>query len=184
MVAFKVLAAAALLTSSWEPSQEQSARLHAESASALRTLVLRWEIMDRREKDDLLANPQNFAADLKLLRERFAELHDAPAVAEATRFPCKDVVSDLLAGNRAYRQELATRLEVDTIHCEELRAALLETDQLYQVWDAIRDARSEYCFVFVRRQALKRVREMIGDQAFFTGELPPYVPIWRLPLAE
>jgi hypothetical protein len=184
MVAFKVLAAAVLLTSTWEPPPEQAAAFHAELATTLQGLAIRWEIMDRRETDDLLADPHNFAADLRLLRQRFVELQDAPAVAEAARLPCKEVVNDLLVCNRAYRQDLLARLEIDTVHSEELHAALLETEQLYQVWDTIRDASSAYCFVFVRRQALKRLREMIGDHAFYSGELPPYVPLWRLPVAE
>jgi hypothetical protein len=57
--------------------------------------------------------------------------------------------------------------------------ALQETDRLYQVWDAVRDARCDYYYVTVRRQALKRLRELIGDEAYYSASFPPCVPFWR-----
>jgi hypothetical protein len=179
---FKVLVAAALVTTPWEkPPVKDLGKLHAELAPALRSLGIRWEILDRRETHYLLAGEQDFEADVKLLQERFRELRTAPRLAEAGRLPSRDVVVDLLAFNRAYRQDLSARLELDVVHGEELRAALLETDQLYRIWDTVRDARSEYCYITVRRQALQQLRELIGDPAFYTGQLPPHVPVWRLP---
>ena len=43
----------------------------------------------------------------------------------------------------------------------------------------MRDARCEYYYITVRRQALKRLRTMIGAEAYDAAELPPYVPLWR-----
>ena len=37
----------------------------------------------------------------------------------------------------------------------------------------------EYYYVTVRRQALKRLRHMVGHDDYFAGILPPYVPLWR-----
>jgi hypothetical protein len=31
----------------------------------------------------------------------------------------------------------------------------------------------------VRRQALKQLRTLIGAEAYYTGQLPPHVPLWR-----
>jgi hypothetical protein len=33
--------------------------------------------------------------------------------------------------------------------------------------------------VTVRRQALKKLREMIGENAYYYGQMPPSVPVWR-----
>jgi hypothetical protein len=44
----------------------------------------------------------------------------------------------------------------------------------------VRDARCDYYYVTVRRLALKRLRELVGDEAYYAGNLPPCVPIWRL----
>jgi hypothetical protein len=56
---------------------------------------------------------------------------------------------------------------------------LRETDDLYRVWDAIRDARCESFYITTRRMALKRLRDLIGPEAYYAGHLPPYVPTWR-----
>jgi hypothetical protein len=185
MGSFKVLIAAAVLSSPWEvPAGDDAARVHAALAPSLRAVALGWEVLDRRETDDLLAHPENFAADLQELQKRFGELQNAPPVAEAGRFPARDLVNDLLAFNRAYMQDLNARLEVDTIHGDELRAAMLETEHLYKIWDCVRDVRTEYCFVNARRRALQQLRELVGDRAFYTGQLPPHVPMWRFPTGD
>ena len=88
-------------------------------------------------------------------------------------------VNEFLAFNRAYRQHIDIRQPGEPASWWELRSALQETDHLYQIWDTVRDARCEYYYVTVRRQALKRLREMLGEEAYYSGRLPPYVPMWR-----
>ncbi len=146
---------------------------------ALQSLAVEWEILDSREVRYVLARAEDFENDLNLLRRRYQDLKDAPRLNDSHRFPDRGTVNDLLAFNRAYRRYLDGRqaLEQDRGQC--LRAALKETDSLYQVWDAVRDARCEYYYITVRRQALKRLRQMIGQEAYDAGELPPYVPVWR-----
>ena len=60
-----------------------------------------------------------------------------------------------------------------------VRLALKETDCLYQVWDSVRDARCEYYYITVRRQALKKLHPLLGPDAYAGGEWPPHVPLWR-----
>ena len=55
----------------------------------------------------------------------------------------------------------------------------METDRLYQVWDSVRDARCDFYYVTVRRQALKKLRDLIGEDAYLDAELPANVPTWR-----
>ena len=31
----------------------------------------------------------------------------------------------------------------------------------------------------LRRGALKKLREAVGDEAYYSGHLPPHVPVWR-----
>jgi hypothetical protein len=145
----------------------------------LQQLAIRWEILDNREVRYILARPEDFVSDLNLLRRRFHELASAPAVEDCQRFPERGIVNDLLAFNRAYRQHIDLRQPVELVHWWELRLALQETDRLYQVWDTVRDARCDYYYVTVRRQALKRLRELVGDEAYYGGNLPPCVPLWH-----
>jgi hypothetical protein len=95
------------------------------------------------------------------------------------RFPDRGLINELLSFNRAYRQHLDSRQALDLTCWWELHEALQEADRLYQIWDTVRDARCDYYYVTVRRQALKKLREAVGPQAYYAGCLPPHVPVWR-----
>jgi hypothetical protein len=145
----------------------------------LRNLCLYWEILDPREVRYVLTRPEDFPSDLKLLRRRYADLKDAPPLSDCMRFPDRSLVNDMLAFNRVYRQHLTNRQALERDNAWELREMILETDRLYAIWDLARDARCDYYYVTVRRQALKKIKEEIGDQAFYSGYLPPHVPVWQ-----
>jgi hypothetical protein len=146
---------------------------------AVQELAKEWEILDEREMKYILAKPDEFGSDLNLLRRRYQELKDVPLVADAARLPDRSVANDLVKFNRAYRKTLETRQHLETDRAAELQSAVRETDRLYAVWDAVRDARCEYYYVTVRRQSLKKLRELVGNEAYQAGELPPVVPTWR-----
>jgi hypothetical protein len=146
---------------------------------ALVTLSLEWEILDPREIRYVLAREEDFASDLRMLQRRYQDLADAPFLCDAFRFPERSAVNELLVFNRAYRNYLEVRQPMQVAQGGYLRSVLKEVDQLYSVWDTVRDARCEYYYVTVRRQALKHLRELVGDDAYYKGELPPHVPVWR-----
>jgi hypothetical protein len=146
---------------------------------ALQTLAVKWEVLDPREVRYILARPEDFVSDLNLLRRRYQDLADAPALLDGLRFPDRDRVNELLSFNRAYRQHLTIRQPLELVRWWELRAALQETDHLYQIWDTVRDARCDYYYVTVRRQALKKLRKLVGEDDYYNGRLPTHVPLWR-----
>ena len=76
-------------------------------------------------------------------------------------------------------KHLDTRQVMEADRADTIREAVRETDRLYAVWDAVRDSRCEFYYVTVRRQALKKLQEMVGPEAYAAGDLPPYVPEWR-----
>jgi hypothetical protein len=147
--------------------------------TALQTLAVEWEILDPREVRYVLARPEDFENDLNLLRRRNQELAGAPKLADSRRFPDRNTVNELIGFNRAYRRYLEARQPLELDRSWQFRTALRETDWLYQVWDAVRDSRCEFYYVTVRRQALKRLRDLLGAEAYYAGQLPPYVPLWR-----
>jgi hypothetical protein len=180
MFGFEYLLAVTLLTSPPDaPETAVNPQLHAKLKTTLQTLAVQWEILDTREVHYILSRAEDFQSDLNLLRRRYRDLADAPSLADSMRFPDRETINDLLAFNRAYRQNLTIRQPVELVRCWELRAAMQETEHLYQVWDTVRDARCDYYYVTVRRQALKKLRTMLGDDAYYFGRLPPAVPIWR-----
>jgi hypothetical protein len=146
---------------------------------AICKVAIDWEIMDPREASFMMTKPEDMKEDLEVLRTRFVELNGAPLVNDAKRFPGRDSISDMLSLNRNLRKHIEVRQHVDTDRASAFRAALHETDTLYRVWDAVRDAKCEFYYVTVRRQALKKVRNMIGAEAYYTGNLPPHIPTWR-----
>jgi hypothetical protein len=157
-----------------------SKALHRLVASALNSLTLQWELLDARETD-YLKNPEDFASDLKLLQGRYGELRSAPKAAEVRYFPERELVNDMLTFNRIFHDNIQSRLNIDAFHKEELQATLAETDHLQHVYEAVRDARCDYYYVTYRRQALAQLRNLVGFENFYNGQLPPHVPMWRIP---
>lgn len=181
MSPFDYVLALALLTAPADPKETADAVV-AEDAllrSALQAVAVHLEVLDPREVRYILARPEDFPADLKLLRQRCQELADAPAQADSLRFPDRETVNEFLAFNRAYRHHLDLRQSVELDRWWEHQAVLQETERLYQIWDTVRDARCEYYYVTVRRQSLARLRELLGPEDYYSGCLPPHVPLWR-----
>jgi hypothetical protein len=145
---------------------------------AVQQIAIQLEILDPRE-EYLFADAKCYPSTLELLQARYRELADAPRTDDARRFPERCVVNELLAFNRSYRQNVDARRAMESHRESELTATLEETDRLYQAWDQLREARTDYYFVTLKRQALKRLRELVGVEAYYSGVMPPYVPIWR-----
>ena len=180
MFGFDYLLAAALLTAPLDtPETAASAEQFAGLRSTMQQLAIHWEVMDAREIRYVLSRGEDYAADMKLLRRRNGDLLDAPPLHDCLRFPARSHVSDLLSFNRSYRQYLDQRQLLEASRWWEYHEVITEVDRLYQIWDTIRDSRCEYYYVTVRRQALKRLRELLGQDDYYTGQLPPYVPVWR-----
>lgn len=151
---------------------------------AIHKVAVDWEIMDQRESRYVLANRDDFQADLDLLRQRRAELADAPRLAECRRLPDRQTVNDFLRFNRAFRKTLEDRAAWELDRTDLFHGAMQETDRLYRQWDAVRDAQCDFYYVTARRAALKKLRESVGADAFATGRMPPYVPDWRFAAAR
>lgn len=156
-----------------------AAESHARLAPIVQALGVQMEILDPREVRYILTRPEDFSSDSTLLRRRYRELADAPLLHDSLRLPDREAVNEMLSFNRAYRQNIDLRQALDLSRWWEHQATLQETEQLYQIWDTVRDARCEYYYVTVRRQALKRLRELVGEESYYSGQLPPYVPLWR-----
>jgi hypothetical protein len=150
---------------------------HACVWRTVQEIALSLELLDPREARYVLSRHGDFHADVQLVRRRLDELRDAPFVADAWRFPPSEVACRHLSHNRTFHRNLTLRR--DALGAQPgFDEALAETERLYKVWDAVRDACSEFYYVSVRRQALAQVRLMIGDDAYHKGQLPPPTPGW------
>jgi len=179
MYAFKLLMAAALLTAPDIAEPPDAAGWFTTMRPGVRELAIAWEILDPKEARFMLARPEEFWADLQMLRHRYVDLAQVPRVDDCLRFPDRAAATEMLEFNRTYRRFLDVRQQVEPARWCEFQDVLEETDHLYRIWDTVRDARCDGYYVYSRRQALKRLREMIGAEAYYSGRLPPYVPLWR-----
>ncbi|HLW65698.1 MAG TPA: hypothetical protein VKS79_10290 [Gemmataceae bacterium] len=175
--AVPILAIVLLTAPSAEPVPAISAEYWPALKTVMQQLACQWQILDPRE--DRLLRQEELAADLKILRGRHRDLADAPNLYDYVRFPEKALAVDCLSFNRAYRRVIEKRIPLESDRAAALKEILRETDELYKIWDAVRDARCEIYYVPVRRQALKQLRNLIGAEAYYSGQLPPHVPLWR-----
>ena len=147
--------------------------------AALHQTAKDWQILDERETRYVLAQPEDFQADVDFLRKRRADLADAPLLVDAMRLPQRQLMDDYIHFNRAYHKHLETRLVWEGDRADIISEAIRETDRLYRLWDAMREAKCDYHYVTYRRLALKKLKEALGEEAYMAGTLPPYVPDWR-----
>lgn len=147
--------------------------------AAISRAAVRAEILDPRETLCILTQHGRFAADLIFVRQRVREYAGAPRLHDALRFPDRATAGDLIAVNRDYRRQMEARQALELVRWREFREAAQEADALFRVWDAARDAACDYYYVTVRRDALRKLRSLLGDDAYFSADLPPPVPLWR-----
>ncbi|QJW95639.1 hypothetical protein [Frigoriglobus tundricola] len=151
---------------------------------AVHKTAVAWEIMDARETRYVLSARDDFEVDLNLLRKRYCDLVDAPKLVACYRLPDRRTVNELIKFNRAYRKHLEERQMWEPDRADLFHAAIQETDRLYREWDAVRDAQCDFYYVTVRRAALKKLRDSIGEPAFTAGRMPSYVPEWHFAAAR
>jgi hypothetical protein len=172
--------AVALLTSTADDSEKPPPMPeYATLRPTLQSVALAWELMDRREAHRTFVLAEDLPCDVRLIQRRWAELGDAPPLHDCMRFPDRRLVHDMLAFNRNYRQHLEACQALEVTYWWELHEAIQETERLFRIWDLVRDSRCELYYINVRRGALKRLRETLGETAYLNGQLPPHVPIWR-----
>lgn len=138
------------------------------------------EIMDEREARYMFDKDHEFLNDFKIMMARSKEFENTPFIQMALLLPERVISNELLLLNRRYKNHLENEKLIwfDNYSQRWLSDALAETEFLYQVWDHARDARCEYYYIHIRRQALKNIIEKIGplDHKF---RMPPHVPTWR-----
>lgn len=139
---------------------------------------LELEIIDRREVSHFLVG--DMLGDLASLKTRASTFNDVPLLRDCDRLPHWKAVNEYLAFNRTFRDTLVTRRMLCPVHNTAISEAIADVDRAHAVWNVVRDARCEYYYVTVRRQALQLLKERIGAEAYHRMSLPPHVPLWAM----
>jgi hypothetical protein len=137
------------------------------------------EILDAKEAKFTLMNLSCFINDISTLRRRYIEFKDAPSVYDSLRFPDREYINELIAFNRLFRNRMELLSECYLHKSDEYKEIVRESDKIYSILDTVRDAKCEYYYITIRREALVRLKELLGNQGYYSGELPVPVPFWR-----
>jgi len=141
----------------------------------LRIVCLGAGILDARELKYVLCKDAELQADLQMLRQRWRDLYAAPRLDDCYLFPERVIAVELLRLNREYKSYVVGLRDLYPGR-ESLNLLIEDLDERYRLWDAISDCRCEYYYVHIRRQALKRLLNLLGSD-YGTGKIPLSVPI-------
>ena len=98
--------------------------------------------------------------------------------AELARFPPAVVAVQACELCCAYERHLLRQRDLGIEDKEPLyRAWLANETECWPAWNTLRSSHLTDT-VAGRRSALRRLREILGDVAYFRGEMPPPVPVW------
>lgn len=147
-------------------------------ASEISAILIHAEIMDKRETTYYFLRENEVQFDWAVMQKRAKELVNAPYINEHFLFMCSRAeAGEVLLENRKYFMYIDKAMQIHR-NSDILKSAKEDTDLLYTVWGNIRDAKCEMYVVHVRRLSLMKVKEIIGDEAYYAGRMPPHVPRW------
>jgi len=58
--------------------------------------------------------------------------------------------------------------------------AIREAEDINAAYDALIDAQCSYYLVHIRREALGKLRRLLGDEDFAAGRMPLPIPMWEV----
>jgi hypothetical protein len=137
-------------------------------------VALRLEVVGPHERwvDD-------FHSELCYVRRHWRALTSAPPLCDGDRLPPLPIIKQCRDFNHAYQRCLDLRRQVLLYREAELTGALDEARRLCCVWSLMETAACPTQSWAYRRRALLALREQLGPEAYYSGEMPPCVPLWR-----
>lgn len=90
------------------------------------------------------------------------------------------IVNALLEANVAHRHRLEAEQRMHTRHEDWYEEVIQEYKECYRAYDCLRDARNSFYPEQEKRIALWKLRQIIGHERFYSGDMVPHVPLWRL----
>lgn len=156
----------------WPKDEREFARLNA----ALVRVSLELEVLDKRETYffNVTWKPAT-QVDLDRIRDRVEELADAPPMSLIDTWPAQSIFQERCSFNRRYLRWVEDRWREETDRRHLYGEVMEEANFCYRVNDLIRDARSDYFYVHVKRRAAKQAIALAGEDLFDV----PAVPLWR-----
>lgn len=144
-------------------------------------LFVNLELLDEREKRYVFNKHEELECDTTMMVSRYNSLKNAPKLQDHIRFNIsRNTINDLVRFNRSFNKYCESQIPFNLDRAGQYQAAMKECNQLYEVWDVLRDSKCEFYYIHIRRTALNRYKQLMGEEAYNNGELPEYyVPSWR-----
>lgn len=175
LTAFQFLSAAITITAA--PNDVVDDRQRCFYYQHIALLAVDWEVMDKRELVFYFQERYAFESEVSTVRTRFAELSDAPRLADVPRFPSREETIEAMSFNRQFYIYLDRQRDIYPRKYFEYSTIMYEVDVLLNIWDAARDAATDSYHVSVRRAGLKRLYEKLGPEDYYAGRMPAFVPL-------
>jgi len=102
-----------------------------------------------------------------------------PPVSDCNRLPAQDVIEHGRICGIYYRQYLISRRAVRLQDGDRYDDYLREANRLYKVWEIIDEATVPHLPWQMKRKALAKLKDLVGEEAYFRGHWPPPVPLWN-----
>lgn len=178
----EALLALALLTG--DPEQKPNPELLPLAPAAWRlaegldaTTLQPWQ----RGEDGMPNNSFGRADLADWLCQEFWESVTLPPLSDLRLLPGRKAIDAGYHRACQFCHHLEQLLQVDAIHRVELEVYLDEARLLQVVYFNASYALTEGRSGLERRRDLAEVRRLIGDANYYRGQLPPPIPLWRLP---
>jgi len=148
-----------------------------------------WQALKTLSQDLDLVGPHerwasNLQSELNWVRYHSRALLDAPVLAEGSWLPPYSQAAEICCFNERFQQHLLMQRIIFLHRGDDFDDMLRETRHLYQVWDAVRRSSNPHDSWANRRRNLQRLKQLLGDEAFYGARLPPWVPVWRFQVIQ
>ena len=114
----------------------------------------------------------DYASEVGYCRRHWAELHEAPSIADVARLPSEERTDELLAWWTARHAYLDCRRHAMAHHWDALTDQMESVSRAIVFWGHVREAQTSTTGWATRRRAMLRVREAVGVRAWYEGRIP------------
>lgn len=118
----------------------------------------------------------NFRDDVRFCRNTYAQLYQAPDIADLQFLPNRKTVEEALDFNTAYQRRLEAAIKLGRTYARRLEPILAETMELSNIWHQLRVAHMNSGTLSTQRWALYNYKIRVGEDNYYRGIVPDVVP--------
>lgn len=114
-----------------------------------------------------------------MILQRAEELKRVPYLRDAQLLPSEEDCAIACQHHWVYRRYIEARRAWEPRRWEFYDQCLADATRLGEIWDTVASARRAEYYVVCRRRHLAKLKDLLGEDAYHAGRLPPATPIWR-----